>query len=115
MKTFLHFVQWAIQNNLSVDQCFHFDTPFRIEDAQYATPLITAHKVFNKSKEIPECILKNMNEYNTTEHDAYIYETHCHNCGFFGKKYCCDECFIVIENFNYKCFWNTACKMCFIY
>jgi hypothetical protein len=98
MKTFIHFVQWAIQTNLSVAQCFHFDTT-------------------NKSKEIPECIFKNMNEYNTTEHDAYMYETHCHNCGLtisIGKKYCCDECFKVIEKFNYKCYWNTACKMCFI-
>ena len=97
MKTFNHFVQWVIQTNLSVEQCFHFDTT---------------------NKEIPECILKNMNEYNTTEHDAYMYETHCHNCGLsisIGKRYCCEECFKVIEKFNYKCNWNTTCKMCYIY
>ena len=125
---YINFVQWAIQTNLSADECF---TPFCIEDAQYATPYPKGEKrcnfdtapkskeiIINKKKPIPECILKNMHEHNTTEDDAYMYETHCHNCGLsisIGKRYCCEECFKVIEKFNYKCNWNTTCKMCYIY
>jgi hypothetical protein len=96
MKSFLHFVKWAIQNNLSVDQCFHFDT----------------------TNNIPQPILLNMIQHNTTQLYAYNYETHCHNCGLsiqIGQKYCCHQCFKLIEIFHYKCFWNTTCHICFIY
>ena len=102
---YINFVEWAIQSKLSVGQCFN------------TTPK-SKEFIINKKKPIPECILKNMHEHNTTEDDAYMYETHCHNCGLavsMGKRYCCEECFKVIEKFNYKCNWNTSCKICYIY
>jgi predicted nucleic acid-binding Zn ribbon protein len=112
---YINFVQWAIQTNLSADECF---IPFCTEDATAHNVPKSKEIIINKKKPIPECILKNMHEHNTTEDDAYMYETHCHNCGLsisIGKRYCCEECFKVIEKFNYKCNWNTTCKMCYIY
>ena len=63
MKTFNHFVQWVIQTNLSVEQCFHFDTT---------------------NKEIPECILKNMNEYKSMIEQEFIMLIM--NCKKYVKK-----------------------------
>ena len=71
-----------------------------------------------KKKHIPERIKQNMETNGTTETEAYLYETHCHNCGLtipIGKRYCDDSCSKMIEINKFECYWKKSCKMCNIY
>ncbi len=75
---------------------------------------------------IEQCTALRMyaHNYNLTIEEAIDYQTHCHCCGreekdgLFserGHQYCRARCQDYIEDFRYKCYRDTECKVCYMW
>lgn len=62
--------------------------------------------------------------HNLTIEEAIDYQTHCHCCGREEKdglfsdiahQYCRARCQDYIEDFRYKCYRDTECKVCYMW
>lgn len=125
---YIKFAYWAVKSQQSIEDCLKLNDSVETiaENVKNIINDTTLNEeIFNmipglrpKKKPVDctnECILKNMEAYDTTNEEAQQYESHCHNCGdntSIGQKYCGKGCFKFIEEFNYDCFWGKSCKMC---
>ena len=128
---YIKFAYWALKSKQSVEDCFKLgDSPEAIsehvksiindatldKEIRALLPNIAqTAKAPIKKVVINEHIHKNMEIYDTTDKEAHEYESHCHKCGTdicIGKKYCCEGCLKIVEDFNYYCYWGKSCKMC---
>jgi hypothetical protein len=134
---YIKFAYWAVKSNQSIQDCFKLDESVEAitdhvnsiindsalnEELCNIIPLIKINENTKKkkplSKNLNECIIKNMQVYDTTNDEAHKYETQCHNCGDninIGQKYCSKGCSKFIEDYNYDCFWGKSCKMCHVH
>ena len=129
---YIKFAYWAVKSKQSTEDCLKLSESPPEVIAEYIKKIINDESlnqeiynimpnIVNKKKKpkpdkpVNECVLKNMQSYDTTHDEAHKYETHCHNCGkniCIGQKYCGKGCFKFIEEFNYNCYWGKSCKMC---
>jgi len=132
---YIKFAYWALKQKQSAEECFKLgDSPEAISehvkniindktlDKEIRALLpnfVQTTKTLSTKKGvvINEHVQKNMEVYDTTEQEANEYESHCHKCGTdicIGKKYCCEGCLKIVEDFNYYCYWGKSCKMCHV-
>ena len=76
------------------------------------------------SEEQQNAIIGYSMTYNLTIEEAIDYQTHCHCCGReekdglfsdIGHQYCRARCQDYIEDFRYKCYRDTECKVCYMW
>jgi hypothetical protein len=130
---YIKFAYWALKQKQSAEECFKLgDSPEAIsehvkniindatldKEIRALLPIQTTKTLSTKKGVvINEHVQKNMEVYDTTEQEANEYESHCHKCGTdicIGKKYCCEGCLKIVEDFNYYCYWGKSCKMCHV-